>query len=230
MMPPRQSPLHHVTAPLAPQWTNGDGMISPLRFDAADGQRMGAVGVADLSFLSRCGLKGPNSVAWLGAQGFDIPEVNCWARSEGGVLVARLGRTEFLVEDGVGGSRARQLAAAAATLPEGVYPVLRQDASLALTGSALQVLLAQTCSLNFKTLDVQRRQLALTSMVGVSVVILPMATAGELMYRVWCDGTYGGYLWQTLVDIARESGGGAVGLDCLMPGAFQQITLQGMSQ
>ena len=230
MMPSRQSPLHHVTSLLKPQWTSSDGMTLPLLFDAGDDQRMRTAGIADLSFLPRCGLKGPDSVAWLSAQGFVIPEVNCWAPADGGGLVARLGRTEFLIEDGVGGTRARQVGAATAMLPAGVYPVLRQDASLALTGSALQVLLAQTCSLDFKALDPASRQLALTSMVGVTVVILPMVVAGEVTYRVWCDGTYGGYLWQTLVDIARESGGGAVGVDCLMPGVFQRITLQGMSQ
>ena len=230
MMALRKSPLHHVTSLLAPHWTNSDGMILPLKFDAGDGQRMRTAGIADLSSLARCGLKGPNSVEWLRGQGFEIPEVNCWAAVDGGGLVARLGRTEFLIEDGVAGTRVRELAAATAALPSGVYPVLRQDASLALTGSALQVLLPQTCSLNFKALDMGSRQLALTSMVGVSVVILPMAAADDVMYRVWCDGTYGGFLWQTLVDIARESGGGAVGVDCLMPGAFQQITLQGMLQ
>jgi sarcosine oxidase subunit gamma len=101
-------------------------------------------------------------------------------------------------------------------LPDGVYPVLRQDASLAMTGTLLQTLLRQTCNLNFKALDLATRPLALTTMVGVAVVIVPDEVAGQPFYRIWFDGTYGGYLWQTLIDIASEQGGGAVGLACLM--------------
>jgi sarcosine oxidase subunit gamma len=219
----RRSPLHDVTAALAPTWTSRDGMAIAFLFDSDDSVRMAQLGIVDLSFLPRCGLKGPRSVAWLEAQGIAVPEMNSWAPLAGGGLVARLGKTEFLVEDASGGTRTHQLAAALATLPAGVCPVLRQDAAFALTGAALDTLLRQTCNVNFKTLDLKTRQLALTSMVGVPVVISPGEMAGQACYRLWCDGTYGGYLWQTLLDIAGELGGGAVGAGCLMPEAVQLI-------
>jgi sarcosine oxidase subunit gamma len=223
MMPQRRSPLHDAAAALTPRWTNRDGMDVPFRFDGEDAQRMARLGIADLSWLVRCGLKGPHSVAWLTAQGIAVPEVNCWGPLAGGGLVARLGKTEFLLEDASGGNRVQQLAAELAKLPAGVVPVLRQDAALALTGAALDTLLRQTCNVNFKTLDPKTRQLALTSMVGVPVVISPEEMAGMAGYRVWCDGTYGTYLWQTLLDVACELGGGAVGIGCLMPEAVQLI-------
>ena len=223
MMPLRRSPLHDVTAALAPKWTSRDGMSIPFLFDSDDSLRMAQLGLVDLSFLARCGLKGRHSVAWMAAQAIAVPEINTWAPLAGGGLVARLGKTEFLVEDASGGTRAHQLAADLAALPAGVCPVLRQDAAFALTGAALDTLLRQTCNVNFKTLDLKTRQLALTSMVGVPVVIGPMEMAGQRCYRLWCDGTYGGYLWQTLLGIARELGGGAVGVGCLMPEAVQLI-------
>jgi sarcosine oxidase subunit gamma len=223
MTPSRRSPLHDVALALQPKWLERDRMPIPFLFDANDRERMATLGMADLSFLARCGLKGPNSVEWLTTHGLQIPAVNAWAPLPGGGLIARLGNTEFLIEDANAGTRARELAAALATLPAGVYPVLRQDASFALTGAALQSLLRQTCNLNFKTLDLETRPLALTSMVGVPVLIIPGEAAGIACYRVWCDGTYGGYLWQTLLDIARELGGGAVGTACLMQEAIQSI-------
>jgi sarcosine oxidase subunit gamma len=223
MTPTRRSPLHDVTSALAPKWTTRDGMTIPFLFDADDAGRMARLGIVDLSFLARCGLKGPDSVAWLTAEGIEVPEINCWGPLPDGGLVARLGKTEFLVEDASAGTRVAGLAAALAAPPAGVYPVLRQDASFALTGSALDALLRQTCNVNFKTLDIKARQLALTSMVGVPVVISPREMAGQAGYRLWCDGTYGAYLWQTLFGIAVELGGGAAGIGCLMPEAVQLI-------
>jgi sarcosine oxidase, subunit gamma len=223
MTPLRRSPLHEVTLALGAKLTDRDGMTTPFLFDANDRERMSTLGIIDLSFLSRCGLKGPNSVEWLRAQGLQVPDVNTWVPIPSGGLVARLGNTEFLIEDCTAGTKVQQLATALATLPARVYPVLRQDASLALTGTLLHSLLRQTCNLDFKTLNRKTRQLALTSMVGVPVIISPGDMAGQACYRVWCDGTFGSYLWQTLHNIARELGGGAVGIGCFVPEAFQLI-------
>jgi sarcosine oxidase subunit gamma len=223
MTPLRRSPLHDVAAALAPTWANRDGMPVPFMFDSNDNLRMAQLGIVDLSFLRRCGLKGPQSVAWLAAQGIDVPAINTWEPLTDGGLVARLGKSEFLLEDASGGTRTQKLAADLAALPAGVCPVLRQDAAFALTGAALGTLLCQTCNVNFNTVDLKTRQLALTSMVGVPVVVSPGEMAGQPCYRLWCDGTYGGYLWQTLLDIASELGGGAVGVGCLMPEAVQLI-------
>ena len=51
--------------------------------------------------------------------------------------------------------------------------------------------------------------------IVVLVVVLPFGAGDGHAYRVWCDGTYGAWLWKTLVEIARELGGGPVGLDAL---------------
>jgi len=51
----------------------------------------------------------------------------------------------------------------------------------------------------------------MTSMAGVAITALPFQSADGLAIRLWCDGTYGTYLWHTLVEIAEELGGGPVG-------------------
>ena len=48
-------------------------------------------------------------------------------------------------------------------------------------------------------------------MVGVAVVALPSPDS----CRLWCDGSYGPYLWDTLLGIAVELGGGAVAASAL---------------
>ena len=45
------------------------------------------------------------------------------------------------------------------------------------------------------------------------------SSANAWRYRIWCDGTYGAYLWDTLLEIAIELGGGAVGLTAVWPDA-----------
>lgn len=217
MNPLRKSPLHDVIATLQPEWGVHNDMPTALQLDHGDSQRMAALGIADTSSLWRHGLKGPHSIAWLTAQGIAVPEVNSWAPLVDGGLIARLGKTEFLLEDGLIGTTARHMQNLLADdRPHGVYPVLRQDAALVLTGMALQQLLRQTCSFNFRALNAAARPLVLTTMVGVPVTILPQETLDGIHYRVWCDGTYGEYLWRTLLDIAHELDGGVTGLNYLI--------------
>lgn len=164
----------------------------------------------DASLLARYGCKGPAAVQWLADQGYPIPaQPNQWAALPQGGRILRLGVTEFLVETDAAAVRALY---AAARVP-GLYPVLRQDACIVLRGAQLPSLLLQTCNINFAALDLSLAPVVLTSMVGVSVTVLPEIINGVSCYRVWCDGSFGPYLWQTLLTIAEELGGGAAGND-----------------
>jgi sarcosine oxidase subunit gamma len=52
----------------------------------------------------------------------------------------------------------------------------------------------------------------MTQVAGISATVLRQTLNGEAIYRLWCDGTYGPYMWDTVLEIAEELGGGAVGL------------------
>jgi len=114
------------------------------------------------------------------------------------------------------GTSVQRLSAALLPAP-GVYPVTRQDAALVLTGMSVNELLVQTCNVDFQAWRLEQRTVVMTSMVGVSVLILWYPLKHESCYRIWCDGTFGPYLWETLLEIARELGGGAIGLESLFP-------------
>jgi sarcosine oxidase subunit gamma len=176
--------------------------------------------LTDLSALWRCGLKGPNAADWLAAQGIRAPEQpNRWLPLEEGGLVARLGRTEYLVESGLADTRAWDLWQALRQPVSGVYPVLRQDCALALRGHRSRDLLLQTCSVNLHDLPADNREVTLTSIAGVGVTVLNQSIVDTPCHRIWCDGTFGWYLWDTLLEIAIELGGGALGLADLYPQA-----------
>jgi sarcosine oxidase, subunit gamma len=197
---PRTSPVYDQLQQIDGEWREINGMRSLYTIPNEDtiAQRLG---IADLSYLTRFGVKGAGAAAWLEAQEIPIPNrPNSWTLLQEGGLIARLGVGEYLIESPV----ASRLAQGCQNLPAKVYPVLRQDLAIALCGEAINELLLQTCNVNFQALP--QSSVILTSMIGVSVIVIP----GEI-YRIWCDGTFGAYFWETLVAIAQELGGSVVG-------------------
>lgn len=160
------------------------------------------VTLLDQSWQPRFGCKGPQAAAWLANQGVPIPALpNTACEGIAGYdRVLRLGQTEFLIE----ADAARIQWLASSPRQPGVYPVLRQDTCIAISGTALNALLLQTCNVNFLAIDTSVMPVVLTSMAGVTVVIRPNLYAGVPQCLIWCDGTFGLYLWETLQAVANE--------------------------
>lgn len=215
-VPLRISPIHDSLQLLNGSWSEINSMRSLFTL-ANDEVNAAHLGIADLSFLTRFGVKGTNAAAWLASQEIPVPDCsNTWCPLLQGGIVARLGMNEFLIEDSLDSDLAPRLAKACQQPPAKVYPVLRQDAAIALCGEALNELLLQTCSVNFRALSLAEYPVLLTSMVGLAVTVIPNERAGQPLYRIWCDGTFGAYLWRTLLAITEELGGGAVGAERLV--------------
>jgi sarcosine oxidase subunit gamma len=212
----RTSPLHGALEALASEWGEHAGMRLALRLRDERDATAATLGIADLSSLRRIGLKGPGAARWLESQGLAVPEAfNSWAPLPDGGLVARLARTEFLVEDGWTAGPAARLAADLGEPGPGVYPVLRQDCSLAISGARAPDLFAETCTVPFASDPAESRIVTLTTMVGVGVTVLRRDMQGHACWRLWCDGTSGPYLFETLTSIAAEHGGGPMGVRVL---------------
>ncbi|XHX79607.1 MAG: hypothetical protein RBJ76_06730 [Stenomitos frigidus ULC029] len=212
----RLSPIHDLLQPLDGSWQDLNGMPSLVALPE-DATIVTHLGIADVSCLTRFGVKGANAADWLLSQGITIPDrPNTWNPLPDSGMIARLGSTEFLIEDSLQSHFAVDLAEACQQLPAKVYPVLRQDAAIVLCGSQVNELLLQTCSVNFRALSLLERPVMLTSMVGVTVTIIPSDRNGLPFYRLWCDGTFGAYLWGTLSAIVAEMGGGVVGVEGVM--------------
>lgn len=221
----RTSPLHASLAHLSPVWKEIKQMQVAWQIHdmAAEQQALNRLALSDASCLERCGLKGPQAAEWLKAQGLPVPEQhNHWAALDGGGFIMRLGFSEFFLEDGPQGTQAAAARQALGAGAPGVYPVRRQDAAIILGGPAVNDLLAQTCNINFAAAERDAHLVLMTSMVGVSVVIIRAEINGAPVYRIWCDGTMGHYLWETLLEITKELGGGAVGLGCYYPQLISQ--------
>lgn len=212
----RESPLHSSLQSLNGSWRDINGMPSLVAVPN-ETAIAALLGIADVSCLTRFGVKGTNAADWLLSQSITTPDrPNTWNTLPDGGIIARLGLTEFFIEDSLQSRFAVNLAEACQQPPAKVYPVLRQDAAIVLCGAAINELLLQTCSFNFRALSLMARPVILTSMVGVAVTILPGERDGQPFYRIWCDGTYGAYIWETLRAIVEEMGGGAIGMEGVM--------------
>ena len=153
----------------------------------------------------RVGVKGPRAAEALKQLGLAVPtRPNCWApmltqdRDDSWNIVGRLGFTEFFVEERGEAAGVAALERLTAENFAGAYPVLRED---------LGQVLAQVCNVNFNALDIGQRPIVMTLMVGVSVLVLPQQQPDGAIYRIWCDPSFGTYLWETLEEVVQKMPG-----------------------
>jgi sarcosine oxidase, subunit gamma len=208
------SPVAHAQLTESAKWEMINGMNTAVEFasTAVESARKKVLGVADVSCLARYGVKGPNATQWLLERGIAIPtNPNAWTLCEQKTLVLRLGSSEFLIEDQLGGSACTRLASDT-TRAASVYKVPRADAAFIVSGSEALNLFSELCSLDLREKSLAAKSLIMTQIAGISATVIRQTLNGEPVYRVWCDGTYGPYMWEVLIKIATELGGGAVGL------------------
>lgn len=210
------SPVAHAQLKSNAKWSLVNGVNTAVEFASAEVEqaRKKILGVTDVSCLSRYGVKGAQASQWLAERGITIPaNPNSWAVSDQNTLVMRLGGSEFLVEDQFDGTACAGLSAETTRVPN-VYKVPRADAAFILSGSEVLNLFSELCSLDLREKSVSADDVIMTQVAGISAIVLRQTLNGEQVYRVWCDGTYGPYMWEVMLEIAVELGGGAVGLAC----------------
>ena len=174
--------------------------------------------LTNTSARTRIGCKGPAAEGWLAQLGIPVPEgANRYTVDSRGLLSARLATSEFLFEsthaDAASALAPAKHALELADMPSGVYPVLRQDFVMEISGNGLHDLFLQTCALDL--LPVERESSAtagpviMTSMIGVAVVLTCRASNDGPRFTVWSDPSYSHYFWNQLLAIATDMGGGA---------------------
>jgi sarcosine oxidase, subunit gamma len=172
---------------------------------------MQALNITDVSELVRYGVKGPQAANWLNKHKLVIPtKANSWVLSTSeseikGSIVMRLGTSEFLIEDQTGGQACSKLAADSLRVA-GVYKVPRVDAAYILAGSDALNLLSEICALDLSESALAEHDVIMTQVGGVSATVLRQNINNEMVYRLWCDGTYGVYMKHILLEIAAELG------------------------
>jgi len=210
----KTTPVAHSQKKLNPIWGEVNGMQVAMSFDTPEieQQRKQKLAVTDVSYRQRFGVKGPQAKQWLISQKIKTPDsINSWVL-ENDVLVLRLGNSEFLVEQQISGEICKQLNEASQTNAVDVYKVLRADAAFVICGVEMLAMFSELCKLDLSEKALKPNQLIMTQIADISATIVPEIINDQLVIRLWCDGTYGAYMWRVLHQLARELGGGAVGL------------------
>jgi sarcosine oxidase, subunit gamma len=184
----------------------------------------------DAVHLRRLGVKGPRAAEWLRGIGVEVPAIpNSWRSINNSPidLVARLGSVEFFIEQAASAALIDRIANALGSPIEGVYPALREDRAFVLSGSGAEDVLAQVCNIDFKNTSRAQRPVVMTMMIGVAVLVIPqdgkwgqspfpapqklgsvpegsVAHEADASYRIWCDPSYGDYLWSSLQDVMQD--------------------------
>lgn len=160
----------------------------------------------DLSTLPKLGVKGPGAESWLRDQGIEVPPATYDTRglADGGLIV-RLGSADFFLEGCTSDGVLSRLSAELDRFPPQVYRVQRQDATILLAGVRAPEVLAQLCSIDFRSAPVGR--VCLTRVGGVNCAVLPQASEEAPHFRLWIDYTYAVSFWEILAEISGEFSG-----------------------
>ncbi len=163
---------------------------------------------------ARFGLKGPQAAEALAQAGFSVPsKPNTWAplraaeRDDSPDVIARLGNTEFFIEEQGDAPGITSLRARLAGAP-GAYPVLREDVGLVLGGARAAEALAEVCNVDFAAL-LADKPAVMTQMIGLSIIAIAVPHIRTPTYRIWCDPSFGSYLWETLEEVVSSTIGRA---------------------
>lgn len=163
------------------------------------------VSVTDLSGLPRFAIKGPSAGNWLAHQGIGVPAAaNTWLKTAEGVLVLRLGSSEFLLEESAGGTTCAALYQLSQKGLDGAYYVARVDAAFDLSGAATLDLLSELCTLDLRPTALANDVVLMTQIAGISATVLRQLVDGNAVYRIWCDGTYGEFMHSVLQEVLQE--------------------------
>jgi sarcosine oxidase subunit gamma len=141
--------------------------------------------------------------------GLTVPATpNSWAplrdsdRDDSRNVIARLGSTEFFIEEGRDASGIAALEKRTREGVPGAFPVLREDYATVLGGPRARDVLAQVCNVNLAALP--PRAVVMTLMIGVAVLVMPQETGEGRVYRIWCDPSFGSYLKSELEKMVNQ--------------------------
>jgi sarcosine oxidase gamma subunit len=164
----------------------------------------------------RIGVKGKHAARLLTELGLLVPRrANAWSplraadRDDSPNVIARLGHTEFFIEEQGDAPGIAALEARLAEPIDGAYPVLREDVAVEIGGGGAAAVLAQVCNVDLAALDTATKPVVMTLMIGIGVLVLPQPRDDGTVYRIWCDPTLGAYLESELEEIIKESSAGS---------------------
>lgn len=213
----RRSPIHDWLLRRTPQWRNWGEMPTVGYFESveSEAQLVKALGLCDVSGMSRHDLRGPDAESWLQSQGWEIPVAlhESTLIPEKGRII-RLAHDEFLIEGSVLANVEPLLPSPPSEVSLDVFYFERQDATFLLTGSRAIEVFAQTCGVNISKWEPGR--VIFSRIAGINASIFPDKIGKVPVYWISVGPDLGWYLWETMIEIVEELDGHIIGTTCLL--------------
>lgn len=226
--PERRTAMYHSQLDMGAVMHDADGWQLPLHYGNAEQESSWlreTVGVSDVSPIGKVRVVGKDAATAVARLVAPAPEqrINTVAEADsalergGKILSARLADDEFLVLTPAGvGASAVAAARQADTGCAYAIDVTSGLCGVAIVGPATQALMNRITDVNTSSAALPDLHCVQSRFADVQGLLLRRDVNGIAMYQLYAGREYGEYLWEVLVETARELGGGPVGTQALL--------------
>ncbi len=226
--PERRTAMYHSQLEMGAVMADADGWQLPLHYGDADRESVWlreTVGISDVSPIGKIRVVGEDAssaVAMLVAAATEqeigtVVEGDSTLERGGKLLSVRLAGDEFLVltPAGVGAAAAGALGSVDAACAYAI-DITSGLCGVAIVGPRRQELMGRITDVNTSPVALQDLHCVQSRFADVQGLLLRRDVDGITMYQLYAGREFGEYLWETLVEIARELGGGPAGTQALL--------------
>lgn len=197
-----------------------DHRIASFGDAAAEADALARLSIVDLSHRRRIGIKGPGSRGWLQARGIGpLPEPNRCRSTTGGMMVAALSSSEFLLSDETmgNGDGCAALARGEITDADECYFVEHYDAlfCFALTGDELPALYGRCCAVDLRSAKAPPGTVFQTRFHHLNVILARGKVDALPVDLLFGDSASATQAWSLLAAGIGRHGGRPAGTDAL---------------
>jgi len=222
--PQRLSPIHSYHENLDARFDLQAGWLIPEGYTLPDEESATLaekVGLADISARGKITIKGNLAASVMATRWTDIPTNpgDASVAKSDDILIAKLTPDEFLIltspgnEHEISDSLEKEIAD-----PNGFVTVLDRTSGLVglyLQGPRCIPLLSKLCPLPLGPEKFPDLHVAQTSFAKTRTTIIRHDRNGSLAFELYADRSYGGYLWEAILDAGTEFGIQPVGWSAL---------------
>ena len=226
--PERRTAMYHSQLEMGAVMADADGWQLPLHYGDAGQESVWlreTVGVSDVSPLGKVRVVGEgaaSAVATLVSAASEqdigtVAEADSTLERGGKLLSVRLAGDEFLVltPAGVGAAAAGALGSADAACAYAV-DITSGLCGVAIVGPRTQEMMGRLTDVNTSPTALPDLHCVQSRFADVQGLLLRRDVNGIAMYQLYAGREFGEYLWETLVEVARELGGGPAGTQALL--------------
>ncbi len=226
--PERRTAMYHVQLEIGAVMADADGWQLPMHY--GDVSRESAwlretVGVSDVSPMGKVRVVGEDAaqaVTTLLPEAGGLPvgsvsEAGSPLERGGKLLSARLAPDEFVALTPAG------VAPLAVNAMQFGHPncahaidVTSGMCGVAIVGPAAQAMMSRITEINTSPGALPDQTCVQSRFAGVQALLLRRDVNGIVMYQLYAGREFGEYLWEVLIETAREVGGGPVGTEALL--------------